>query len=1300
MTKSELVEATIEIDDVDVQLEIVEYSGREAIGELFELSLTVAAAHPLDVDSFISGRAVLRFSVGEQPVRAIEGMISHCVDLLTIESEHAHYRLRLVPMLWRSTLVELIDIYMDLDIQQLVEKKLGLAGFTKGQDLELRLLGAYPEREFVVQYQENDARFLARQVEHEGISFFFEHDPEEDREVLVFGDHNAAFRPIGDGTLPFRRRGEHLGVYELTHATGTIPSQYVQRDYNYRQPGTDITADVAVTGPGRLGGFYEYGAHFKTQEDAGRIATVRAQEQACRQRTFEGRAALPQLRAGGRVTITGHPRGDLDLVITAVEHHGTQGFRAKDGPNYECRFEAIRADETFRPRRATPKPRINGLLTGVVEASSDSDYADVDDQGRYRVRFLFDTAGPGERQASRPVRMMQPHAGPGYGMHFPLRGGIEVLIAFVGGDPDRPIIAGTLPNPHTPSPVTSGNRERNIIRTGAGNEINIDDTTGTERVKISTPRSSALLQLGAPNAPEDGALLSSATSVTNAGTASVNQAGAFSNSWSLWDSAWSNHVVSVAGKGMLLDVIGYSLDTVRGSVEHVSNTMGTAITVADTVQQLRDGEVEAAQEALEAAEAALAAQTPPTSSPEEVEEEKRQAVLDEAAAIRDQLAAAGQAEVDSKLGAYDDAVIELEKKETALEAEEEAVGAALAEKQQERAVLAAKLAKALESSDAALMQSLGSQISTLDGEIKAEEKKVTDAQEAVAKARDDRDKALDDVDAAVLAEAGKAKVSTQSYTATKDAYDVYYAAVRRVEELTAKVEQREKDLEDHQNAWKGPNEAKSWIDDVALPAWDSAVGIPYSYVSTILGSGLGSYAAACSNIMVDEARAQREGSLPKVAIIDEAKYGRKPKQKPSLPARTNSAWGPLSRIEWLPDNEKDAINLKATPMGLMAFEKPWQTALAVGMSTLLGPIAGAFAFQFLSKNAAFEEARNIQGSEQKAILFGKQSVFVNGQEQTTIASGKKLLLTSNDEAVFHTRGAAEVVGIDSVYVASAKQVDVLSRGTYELKVTDRGGGDTVGDDKALVRFVVQPTGKLPTPKRAPGPAGSLTADVLLAAFDNDKKHNMLSNLHLRGQKATVAVNGAGQHKDASILLECKQRGAVQSYLELKETASEKVAKLLGGTFGLDADGGSKKYAKLTSGSLELKVTDTDVTIGTPNKDAHLAITSGGATKLRGDGVLELSGKDSIALVSGKIEFGGAKIDHVNLMVKEGPSAAVAKLRTLINQAKSAEQKAAKEAEKALEALKKMVKDKEDKIAKSLKELDDEQKKGKKDKVTT
>ena len=101
--------------------------------------------------------------------------------------------------------------------------------------------------------------------------------------------------------------------------------------------------------------------------------------------------------------------------------------------------------------------------------------AQLDDQGRYVVRFLFDTAPPGERQASRPVRMLQSHVGENYGTHHPLKPGVEVLIGFVHGDPDRPLIVGAVPNPLKPSPVTHRNPDVHRTSTGSGITIDIAD---------------------------------------------------------------------------------------------------------------------------------------------------------------------------------------------------------------------------------------------------------------------------------------------------------------------------------------------------------------------------------------------------------------------------------------------------------------------------------------------------------------------------------------------------------------------------------------------------------------------------------------------------------------------------------------------------------------------------------------------------------------------------------------------------------------------------------------------------------
>lgn len=449
-------------------LQIYEYRGREAISQLFEYEVfCIYPGGALRASDLVGERVSLVFRDGDEELRRVHGVVAEAIDLLDTEPDHTSYRLVVRPRFWRSSLVEILDIHLDMSIPDIIRHKLEMTGLALDHDFELRLWETYPEREFVVQFQENDHAFISRLCEHVGIAYFFEEKDGADH--LVFSDSNDVFKgPRGDATeIAFHSRGEHQGIFELQQINRMVPAVFVQRDYNYRTPDIDLTANAELPG-GHAGAIYEYGGHFKTDDEGRKLALVRAQERDTTRTVFKGKSNEARLRSGSRVDVTGHPKGDLALVITAVEHRGKQGFAAKeDAPRYVNQFEAIPAGVVFRPPRVTPKPRVGGLLTGIVEGRDGSEYADVDDQGRYRVRFLFDTAARGERQASRPVRMMQPHAGPGYGMHFPLRAGVEVLIAFVGGDPDRPIIAGTIPNPRTQSPVVADNRERNIIRTGA-----------------------------------------------------------------------------------------------------------------------------------------------------------------------------------------------------------------------------------------------------------------------------------------------------------------------------------------------------------------------------------------------------------------------------------------------------------------------------------------------------------------------------------------------------------------------------------------------------------------------------------------------------------------------------------------------------------------------------------------------------------------------------------------------------------------------------------------------------------------
>ena len=553
----------LESDALASDVGVVEYRGRERLGRcfLFELSVHAGTA-PLDVVELVGASVRLRFERRGDIVRWVHGLVTQCEDRLDAVVDGFSYRLSVRPNVWRARMVHLTDIQMDRSVPEIVAHKLGMLQLTEDRGFDLRLIDEYDEREFVVQHREDDLAFVSRLCEHVGIWYFFEQD--EDVDLVVFADHNDACAfSMPQGKASYVDRAGDRGVFSLSATSRMLPGRYIQRDYNYRTPAANLLGSADLE-QGHGGGVYEYGSHVKDSAEATRIARVRAEEQAAAsQLVYAGESNLIGLVAGMQLEIAGHPSGPLRLLVTEVDHEGQQGMSdgREQGPAYENHFRAIPADVPFRPARITPKPSIHGFLSGIIESADDSDYADVDAKGRYRVRFLFDAALDGERQASRPIRMMQPHAGPGYGMHFPLRGGVEVLIGFVGGDPDRPVIAGTVPNAQIASPVAATNRERNVIRTGGGNEINIDDTRDAERIKITVPQSKTVFQLGAANDPFEGASLR-----TTGINSTISEGGA--SEWTGWrstisgmlDAIYSSHVVNVAANFSFLPLLTHGVN--------------------------------------------------------------------------------------------------------------------------------------------------------------------------------------------------------------------------------------------------------------------------------------------------------------------------------------------------------------------------------------------------------------------------------------------------------------------------------------------------------------------------------------------------------------------------------------------------------------------------------------------------------------------------------------------------------------------------------------------------------------------
>jgi type VI secretion system secreted protein VgrG len=473
-TTLNLLEVRIELSGFSSDvLKVYKLSGRETISQLFNFDVEVVCPKEAGVDGHaLTGQdAQIVLEQDGVELRRIHGMVAEVHDLLANLLNHRAYRLRIVPRAFRLTLVETEEISMNMSVPDIIKHKLELVGLSGG-DVELRLIGSYAPREFVVQYHETDFAFICRLAEHLGISFFFEHQDGQD--TMVFTDNVAGFKPAaGAEAVHFRERGEHRDVFEIEARSKLVPSVYVARDYNYRQPLLDLTSEHVLP-TGYAGGVIEHGGHFKTPAEGKALAQVRAEERQATQLVYVGKSDLGALGAGARCMLEGHPHLDsLDLLLVEVEHLVTPAVGGSSGSeqhrNYVNTFRATPGQQTYRPPRVTPKPRIGGLVTGIVDAGpgGSGKSAQIDDQGRYMVRILFDTGAAGG-VSSRPVRMIQNHAGANYGTHFPLKPGIEVLIAFVNGDPDRPVIVGAVPNPLTPSPVAASNRSTHRIKTQEG----------------------------------------------------------------------------------------------------------------------------------------------------------------------------------------------------------------------------------------------------------------------------------------------------------------------------------------------------------------------------------------------------------------------------------------------------------------------------------------------------------------------------------------------------------------------------------------------------------------------------------------------------------------------------------------------------------------------------------------------------------------------------------------------------------------------------------------------------------------
>lgn len=500
----------LSVKGCEAELDVLAFEGNEALSKLFSYRIEFTSGdHAISKEMMLMKPASLTLqapvdqgygSKMQQPVRVIQGVVTGFERFGTSKDE-THYALTLQPRLALLDRSHQNAIYQDMSVPQIVEKILRERHGMRGQDFLFSLAKEYPRREQVMQYGEDDLRFISRLLGEVGIWFRFTTDTRLNIDVVEFYDGQQGY---GKGlTLPsVPPSGQHSqgvdSVWGMESHHNVVQKQVSTRDYNYRQATEDMNTQVNATrgDSTTYGDAYHYADNYLTQgstwdrnpapESGAFYARIRHERYLNGQTQTRAITSCPTLSPGQVLKVTGgYEVADVfahGVVITALRTH------ARRDKDLAVDFDGIpdSTDFSFRPEPGS-RPVMAGTLPARVTSTTENDtYGHIDKDGRYRVNMLFDRDNRETGFESLWVRQSRQYAGDTYGLHLPLLAGTEVAIGFEDGNPDRPYISGVLHDSAHGDHVTIRNYKRNVLRTPANNKIRLDDERGKEHIKVST----------------------------------------------------------------------------------------------------------------------------------------------------------------------------------------------------------------------------------------------------------------------------------------------------------------------------------------------------------------------------------------------------------------------------------------------------------------------------------------------------------------------------------------------------------------------------------------------------------------------------------------------------------------------------------------------------------------------------------------------------------------------------------------------------------------------------------------------
>lgn len=498
----------LKIPDLEHDLQVFKFKGCEAISSSYAFDVELISERKnMDLQHLLNKPVFLAFN---KQGNGVHGLVYRVVQGDS-GKRLTHYKIQLVPRLAYLEHRTNQRIFQQVSVPQIITLILKEHGILS-DTYRFQLSAHYSPRDYCVQYHESDLHFIERLCHEEGLHYHFQHSDSGHR--LVFGDDQTVF-PRLDRPTVYKHGGSMVCDEPVIQQFGlrleTRTNRVTRRDYDFKKssfllesvcrPGIDeLRPDLEV---------YDYPGGF-TQEERGKLLSRRALERhRADYRQAEGKSDQPELATGHFLTLSEHPRQEWnDLwLLTEVQHEGKQPQVLEEGitsdtdaqkdcfhQGYRNTFVATPWDAIFRSQRAYQKPRMSGSQTAIVTGPEGEDIH-CDAYGRVKVRFFWDRAGHFDDGSSCWLRVASSWAGNGYGGVTIPRVGMEVLVSFIEGDPDKPLISGCLTNSANPLPYPlPAHKSRTVFRSrsspdGKGfNELHLEDRAGQELIYLRAQR--------------------------------------------------------------------------------------------------------------------------------------------------------------------------------------------------------------------------------------------------------------------------------------------------------------------------------------------------------------------------------------------------------------------------------------------------------------------------------------------------------------------------------------------------------------------------------------------------------------------------------------------------------------------------------------------------------------------------------------------------------------------------------------------------------------------------------------------